>query len=70
MTVAEAKAAGLLDAPKKKRTTRKAAPRDGAESRCATCGEVFTTNAAEERHTLAERHYRFETVIQTERETR
>jgi hypothetical protein len=69
MTVAEAKAAGLLDSPKKKRTTRKALPRDGAKSRCHACGEIFTTTAAEERHTLDARHYRFETVIETETET-
>ena len=63
MTVAEAKAAGLLDAPKAKRTTRKQAPRDGAVSRCTTCGDTFTTNASEERHTMTERHYRYETPL-------
>ena len=60
MTVAQARAAGLLDPPKGKRTTRRQAARDGAVSRCATCGETFTTNAAEDRHTLTERHYRYE----------
>lgn len=50
MTVAEAKAAGLLDAPKKKRTTRQAEPRNGAESHCVTHDERFTSDAAETRH--------------------
>lgn len=67
MTIAEAKAAGLLDGPKKKRTTRKTAPRDGAPTRCCTCGLVVTTTAAEERHTLETRHYRWEMPLnQTE----
>lgn len=50
MTVAEAKAAGLLDAPKGKRTTRKAEPRNGSLSRCLTHGGEFTGDAAETRH--------------------
>jgi len=64
MTVAEAKAAGLLDPkPGKKRTTRKAAPRDKAVSRCVMCGETFTTDAAEGRHLVATRHARYETPL-------
>ena len=63
MTVKEAKAAGLLDPPKSKRTTRKQAPRNKAVSRCTTCGDTFTTNAGEDRHTLEHRHSRFETPL-------
>ena len=64
MTVAEARAAGLLDrSPGRKRTTRKAAPRAGAVSRCVVCGVTFTTDAAEGRHMETERHWRYETVL-------
>ena len=53
MSEAEAKRAGLVKT--KGRTTRKAAGRDGATSRCVTHGETFTTDAAEDRH-VAEHH--------------
>ena len=46
----------------KTKTTRKAAGRDGARSRCA-CGEEFTTDAAETRH-VAPGHHLFESVLE------
>lgn len=61
LTEAEARRAGLL-APKS-RKTRKAAPRNGAPSRCK-CGEEFTTDAAETRHVEQNPgHCRIETVL-------
>lgn len=61
MTLAEAKAQGLLDGkPKLKRTTRKAEPRNGAESYCITHDERFTTDAAENRHVAAHHGCRLE----------
>lgn len=48
MTVAEYRA--LVAAPARKRTTRKALPRDGAVTVCTTCGQTFTTDAGETRH--------------------
>lgn len=60
MSKAEAAKLGLID--KKPKTTRKAAKRDGAVSRCVSCGETFTTDAAETRH-VAAGHARFETVL-------
>jgi hypothetical protein len=58
MTLAEAKERGLLPGSPgvktSKRTTRKAAPRAGATSRCLTHdSEIFTTDAAETRHVEA-----------------
>ena len=46
----------------KTKTTRKAAGRDGATSRCR-CGEEFTTDAAETRH-VARGHNLFESVLE------
>lgn len=64
MTIAEAKAAGLLDGkPKLKRTTQKHAPRHGAQTRCVRCGTVFTTEAAERRHSDEQAHHRFEMIL-------
>lgn len=64
MTLAEAKAEGLLDGkPKLKRATQKHAPRNGSLSRCVKCDAVFSTEAAERRHSDEERHHRFEMVI-------
>ena len=66
MTVKEAKAAGLLDGdgrPKKKRTTKKQAPRDGAESRCAHVWAGGDDQRRRGRHTHAERHYRWLSVL-------
>lgn len=63
MTLAEARAEGLLDGKSKlKRTTRRSAPRGGAESRCVTHGESFTTDAAENRHVDAHHGCRLETT--------
>lgn len=61
MSEAEARKAGLTKA--KKRTTRNAAPRDKAETRCCTCGEVFTGDTAETNHVERVGHYRYEMVI-------
>jgi hypothetical protein len=82
MTVAEAKAAGLLDGttatgrPKKKRTTQKSSPRNKSVTVCVQCGERFTTDAAETRHVDSTGHPRYvaagdtqDPQTQTERET-
>lgn len=66
LTPAQARALGV-DVPASSgagRRTRKAAPGHGV-SRCATCGETFTTDAAEDRHVTAG-HNRFETVVSAE----
>lgn len=65
MTLAEFRAAhpDAIVAPKRKRTTRKALPRAGARSRCARCGEEFTTDAGQDRHRDATGHGRYECVI-------
>lgn len=60
MTVAEARAAGLFDEPKRKRTTRKAEPRAGAITHCVTHDETFTTDADENRHVDAQHGCRLE----------
>ena len=63
MTLAEAKAEGLLDGKAKiKRTTRKSEPRNGAESHCLTHDERFTTDAAENRHVDSHNGCRLETM--------
>jgi hypothetical protein len=43
------------------RRTRRAVPGHGT-SRCTTCGETFTTDAAETRH-VTRGHNRYETVL-------
>jgi hypothetical protein len=59
MTVAEYRA--LVAAPARKRTTRKALPRDGAVTVCHDCGVRFTTNAtAETCHVATTGHNRYE----------
>lgn len=64
MTLAEAKAEGLLDGKVKlKRTTKRVEPRNGAPSRCCTCGEIFTGETAEARHMTNCGHHRFECVF-------
>lgn len=66
MTLAEAKAEGLLDGkPKLRRTTKRSEPRNGAPSRCCTpgCGEIFTGEMAETRHMTDCGHHRFECVL-------
>ena len=63
MTVAEARAAGLLDtkpATSRRRTTRETAPRDGAVTVCVDCGARFTTDDDETRHVAATRHARYQ----------
>lgn len=61
MTLAEAKAEGLLDGkPKPRRATQKHAPRNGSLSRCCHCPETFTTEASERRHNEQTGHSRFE----------
>lgn len=51
MTLAQARAEGLLDGKAKTtRTTRKTEPRAGARSHCLTHDEWFTTDAAENQH--------------------
>lgn len=61
MTLAEAKAEGLLDGKVRlKRTTRKTAPRDGAVTHCVTHDESFTRDADENRHAAAHHGCRLE----------
>lgn len=62
MTEEQARKAGLLTSKKKTRTTRKAAGRAGAKSRCS-CGEVFTSDARETAH-VGIGHAKFETIIE------
>lgn len=50
-----------IEAPKSK-SKRKGMARAGAKTRCVTCGEVFTGDAAETRHVNEARHYRYEGV--------
>ncbi len=61
MSKAEAQRLGLIN--RKPKTTRKAAARNGAVSRCTTCDETFTTDAAETRHVNTTRHPRYETTL-------
>ena len=62
MSEQEARRAGLV---KGKGSTRKRADggRKGAASRCATCGETFTSDTAEDAHLATTGHNRYETVI-------
>lgn len=62
MTETEARRAGLLP-PRKARTTRKTEPRGGAESRCCTCGDTFTTDARETSHVEGTGHARYESSV-------
>lgn len=63
LTLAEAKALGLVK-PAGKRKTKKSVPvRESAPVRCHACGEVFTTQAAEDRHFQATNHRRYEAVL-------
>jgi len=63
LTPAQARALGITNTlpmvPARKRTTRKTVPRDGAVTVCHTCGQTFTTDAAETRH-VGPGHYRFQ----------
>ena len=62
LTVAEARALGLTSAAvKPKRTTRKVG-RGPYHTRCRTCGDEFISAAAEDRHVIAARHWRYELV--------
>lgn len=62
LTPGQARALGIRVPPSAgvpRRTTRTAVPGHGV-SRCHTCGEVFTTDAAETRHVDANRgHCRY-----------
>lgn len=67
MTIAEAAERGLLPGQKgvtvgRKRTTRKAEPRDGALMRCVTHGGEFTRDVDENRHVDAHHGCRLEWV--------
>ena len=58
ITAAQARALGI-DAPKaKQRTTRKEAT-GPYRTRCTTCGEEFTSMAAEDRHVTDTLHARY-----------
>lgn len=65
MTVAEARAAGLLDQvasarPVKVRSRRTA--KGPYFTVCTTCGDEFHTQAAEDHHLEETRHYRYEII--------
>jgi len=49
-----------IDLHKQAKPARKRKPKIPYHSRCARCGEQFTTMAAEERHLIEHRHARFE----------
>lgn len=64
LTAAQAKAMGIVGgapatAPSGRRTTRHQLPRQGATSTCQTCGETFTSDAAETRHVADTLHPRY-----------
>jgi hypothetical protein len=65
LTAAQARALGIMNTlpvvVPHKRTTRKALPRERAMSVCHTCGERFTSDAAETRHVAATLHARYDT---------
>lgn len=49
----------------KRRTTGKHVARaECSNTRCCTCGEVFETTAAEDRHVTEARHARYESVLE------
>lgn len=58
MTVAEARAAGLLD--QKPASKKKASPRGKDPTRCHKCGELCPGETAEKRHNEQTGHARFE----------
>ena len=63
LTAAQARALGIAATgavPARKRTTRIAAPRAGAVTVCHACGERFTGETGEARHTVTVRHYRYD----------
>jgi hypothetical protein len=62
LTAAQARALGIPAAdasPARPRAARRALPRGRAVSTCHTCGEQFTTYAAETRHVAATLHARY-----------
>jgi uncharacterized C2H2 Zn-finger protein len=62
LTAAQAKALGL-NVTTRTKTTRKAATNDDGpyHTRCTSCGDEFTVQAAENRH-VADGHNRFEII--------
>jgi hypothetical protein len=64
LTAAQARALGIGNTlpivPARKRTTRRALPRERAVSVCHVCGAVFTSAAAETRHVAETVHARFD----------
>lgn len=58
----EAQARKLGFTPAKSKSKKKGMARAGAKTRCCTCGEVFTSDAAETRHVEEARHFRYEGV--------
>lgn len=62
LTEREAAALGLIDKPARKRGIRKEAS-GRYRTCCVTCGQQFTTIAAENRHLLESLHCRYEVVL-------
>ena len=63
LTAAQARALGIAATgavPARKQATRKAAPRAGTVTVCHVCGERFTGETGEARHTVTARHYRYD----------
>ncbi len=58
LTPGQARQLGII--PTRKRTTRQALPRDRAVTVCHTCGQRFTGETAEARHTATVGHHRYE----------
>jgi hypothetical protein len=61
LTPAQAAALGI-DVKQAKRTTRKEAS-GPYMTQCRTCGEVFNTRAAEDRHVVETHHARYELIL-------
>ena len=61
LTPAEARRLGIDPTPTRTRTTRREAA-GPYHTRCTTCGDEFTTIAAEDRH-LTAGHHRYELVL-------
>ncbi|MCD6056486.1 MAG: hypothetical protein K0Q89_16 [Thermomicrobiales bacterium] len=65
LTPDQARKLGIdVKATKRKKTTGRHAPAaECSDTRCCTCGEIFTTIAAEDRHVVETRHARYESVL-------
>ena len=67
LTPGEARRLGLTTPSPGRRTTRQVARGVPYHTRCTRCGAEFHTEAAEERHLIAEHHARYELVLEATR---